>query len=82
MARGHVARELVKLGGTPRRREGFVTDNGNEILDVHGLSIRNPAALESAINDIVGVVANGIFARRGADVLLLGTADGVRIVTK
>jgi ribose 5-phosphate isomerase A len=82
MARGHVARELLKLGGTPRRREGFVTDNGNEILDVHGLSIRNPAALESAINDIVGVVANGIFARRGADVLLLGTADGVRIVTK
>ena len=82
MARAHVARELAKLGGMPTRREGFTTDNGNEILDVHGLSIRDPGALESVINDIVGVVANGIFARRGADVLLLGTPDGVRTVTK
>ncbi|MBS1215084.1 MAG: ribose-5-phosphate isomerase [Proteobacteria bacterium] len=82
MARAHVARELARLGGIPKRREGFTTDNGNEILDVHGLSIRDPGALESVINDIVGVVANGIFARRGADVLLLGTPDGVRTVTK
>jgi ribose 5-phosphate isomerase A len=82
MARAHVARELAKLGGTPKLRDGYTTDNGNVILDVHGLSIRDPRALESAINDIVGVVANGIFARRGADVLLLGTPDGVRTVTK
>ena len=77
MARAHVARELAALGGTPRLREGFVTDNGNQILDVHGLSIRDPVALEDAINRIAGVVTVGLFARRGADLLLLGTADGV-----
>ena len=78
MARGHVARELVKLGGQPRLREGFITDNGNVILDVAGLSIDNPAVLEAAINNIVGVVTNGLFAMRGADVLLLGTPSGVK----
>ncbi|MCX7164948.1 MAG: ribose-5-phosphate isomerase RpiA [Rhodocyclales bacterium] len=78
MACAHVSRELVKLGGAPKRREGMVTDNGNLILDVHGLSITDPAGLETEINQIVGVVTNGLFARRGADVLLLATADGVQ----
>jgi len=78
MARAHVARELAKLGGTPKWRAGVVTDNGNAILDVHGLSITDPVATELRINQIVGVVTNGLFAARGADVLLLGAADGVR----
>ena len=78
MARAYVARELTKLGGTPRLREGFVTDNGNVIIDVHGLSIADPVAFERTVNGIVGVVTNGLFAARGADVLLLGTPDGVR----
>lgn len=78
MARSHVARELVHLGGNPVWREGVVTDNGNWILDVHGLAIAEPAKLESEINQIVGVVTNGLFARRRADVLLLGTASGVK----
>jgi len=78
MARAQVARELTRLGGTPRLREGFVTDNGNVILDVHGLTITDPVALESRINQIVGVVTNGLFACRGANLLLLGTADGVQ----
>jgi ribose 5-phosphate isomerase A len=82
MARSYVARELVKLGGQPGWRQGFVTDNGNVILDVRGLSITDPAALEGAINQITGVVTNGLFARRGADVLLLGTASGVETITK
>ena len=82
MARSYVARELVKLGGQPRLREGFTTDNGNLILDVHGLSIVDPASLETAINLIVGVVTNGLFARRGADVLLLGTESGVKTYKK
>jgi len=77
MARAHVARELVKLGGEPRLRD-FVTDNGNLILDVHGLAIADPVGLEARINQVVGVVACGLFAARGADVLLLGTAEGVR----
>lgn len=81
MARALVARELVKLGGTPRLREGFVTDNGNVILDVHDLAIANPAELEARINQIPGVVTNGLFARRGADVLLLATARGVETLT-
>ena len=67
MARSYVARELVKLGGTPVYREGFVTDNGNVILDVHNLSISEPVKLEEAINHITGVVTNGLFARRPAD---------------
>ncbi|MGO3229150.1 MAG: ribose-5-phosphate isomerase RpiA [Oceanisphaera sp.] len=77
MAREYVARELTKLGGKPVYREGLVTDNGNHILDVHGLSITEPAALETRINAIVGVVTNGLFAERGADILLVGTPDGV-----
>jgi ribose 5-phosphate isomerase A len=77
MARAHVMRELARLGGTPRLRAGFTTDNGNVILDVSGLRIDDPPALEQRIDGIVGVVTNGLFARRGADVLLLGTADGV-----
>jgi len=77
MARAHVARELAKLGGRVVSREGFVTDNGNLILDVHGLTISDPRSLEARINQIVGVVTNGLFAARPADVLLLGTADGV-----
>jgi len=78
MARAHVARELARLGGRPVWRQGVVTDNGNVILDVHGLSITEPVATESRIDRIVGVVTNGLFAARGADVLLLGSADGVR----
>jgi ribose 5-phosphate isomerase A len=78
MARAHVARELARLGGTPKLREGMVTDNGNLILDVHGLAITDPVGLEEQINQIVGVVTNGLFARRGADVLLLATMDGVQ----
>lgn len=78
MARSHVARELVRLGGQPQWRQGFTTDNGNIILDVHNLQITAPAELETALDQIAGVVTNGLFARRGADVLLLGTADGVQ----
>ena len=82
MAREHVARQLVRLGGQPKLREGFTTDNGNVILDVHGLSIAEPTELEAAINQIVGVVTNGLFALRGADVLLIGAADGVKTYSK
>jgi ribose 5-phosphate isomerase A len=82
MARSHVGRELVRLGGKPELRHGFTTDNGNLIIDVHGLNITDAVSLESAINQIVGVVTNGLFARRGADVLLLGTPDGVRTMVK
>lgn len=78
MARSYVARELVRLGGRPVVREGFVTDNGNPILDVHGLSITDPVKLEAEIGLITGVVCVGLFARRPADVLLLGGASGVR----
>ena len=78
MARSYVARELVKLGGTPVYREGFVTDNGNVILDVHNLSISEPVKLEEAINHITGVVTNGLFARRPADILILGTDEGIK----
>ena len=78
MARSFVGRQMVKLGGTPELREGFTTDNGNLILDVYDLSMPDPAELEGLINNIPGVVTVGLFARRGADMLLLGTADGVR----
>lgn len=78
MARSHVARQLVKLGGDPVYREGVVTDNGNIILDVHNMSIVDPLRLEADINAIVGVVTNGLFAARPADLLLLGTAEGVK----
>ena len=80
MARAHVARELVKLGGTPILRAGFVTDNGNIILDVEGLSITDPKALEAKINQITGVVTNGLFAIRPANILLLGTSEGVKTI--
>jgi ribose 5-phosphate isomerase A len=82
MARSYVARELVKLGGHPEWRRDAVTDNGNVILDVHGLTIMNPVELEGTLNQIAGVVANGLFARRGADVLLLGTAGGVQAIKR
>jgi len=82
MARAYVARQMVKLGGRPELRENFTTDNGNIVLDVRGLSILNPVELETAINNIAGVVTNGLFARRGADVLLLGTKAGVRAIAR
>lgn len=78
MARSYVARELVKLGGDPVYREGVITDNGNVILDIHHLSITNPKELETTINQIAGVVTNGLFARRPADVLLLATTQGIK----
>jgi len=78
MARSYVARQLVKLGGTPVWREGFVTDNGNLILDVQDLKITDPVALEQTINNVAGVVTVGIFALRPADVLILGAEGGAR----
>jgi ribose 5-phosphate isomerase A len=78
MARSYVARQLAKLGGQPEWRMGFTTDNGNLVLDVRGLSMVNPAELESAINQIPGVVTVGLFARRGADVILVGGDAGVK----
>ncbi len=77
MARSHVARQIVELGGDPVWREGCVTDNGNQIIDVHNLQITKPQELETALNAIVGVVCNGLFAQRGADRLFLGTSSGV-----
>ena len=78
MARSYVARELVKLGGDPAYREGVVTDNGNMILDVHNMQITNAKELEDKINSLAGVVTVGLFAHRGADVLLVGSPDGVK----
>jgi ribose 5-phosphate isomerase A len=78
IARSHVAQQLVRLGGHPELREHFFTDNGNIILDVQDLVILNPAELEAKLNNIAGVVTNGLFARRGADVILVGTDDGVQ----
>ncbi len=82
MARSQVARELVKLDCIPVYRDGVVTDNGNVILDLHGLEIEQPEALETQINNIVGVVTNGLFARRGANVVLMGTPEGVVTLTR
>jgi ribose 5-phosphate isomerase A len=82
MARSYVARELVKLGGEPEWRQGVTTDNGNLILDIYNLDIAKPMELESEINQIAGVVTNGLFARRGADVLLLGAAGGVQTMKR
>lgn len=82
MARSYVARELVKLGGSPVYREGVVTDNGNVILDVWNLNIAVPKQMEERINNIVGVVTNGLFALRPADVLLVGTASGVQTIKR
>jgi ribose 5-phosphate isomerase A len=81
MARSYVARELVALGGQPVWRDGVITDNGNVILDVHGLDISQPIHLEEQINHITGVVCSGLFARRPADLVLLGTPDGVRTLS-
>ncbi|AKH88054.1 ribose-5-phosphate isomerase RpiA [Edwardsiella tarda] len=81
MARSYVARELVKLGGQPVYRQGVLTDNGNVILDVHNLQIMEPCKLENAINAIAGVVTVGLFANRGADVVLVGCAEGVKTLT-
>ena len=78
LARSYVAREMVKLGGDPVYRQGVVTDNGNHIIDVHNLHIVNPTELESTINQIVGVVTNGLFAHRGANVVITGTNSGVQ----
>ncbi|RKR07340.1 ribose-5-phosphate isomerase [Kushneria sinocarnis] len=77
MARSHVARQTVQLGFDPVYREGVLTDNGNQILDLHSRMIEDPAAMETRLNDITGVVTNGLFAHRGADILLLGTETGV-----
>jgi ribose 5-phosphate isomerase A len=82
IARSYVARELVKLGGQPEWRQGFLTDNGNCILDVYNLQILQPAELETTLNQIAGVVTNGLFARRGADVLLLAGERGVQTLTR
>ena len=82
MARSHVGRELRKLGCQPQLRENYRTDNGNLILDCHGFTILDPPKLEAELNQIAGVVTNGIFARRGADVLLLGTPEGVKTLKK
>ena len=82
MARSHVARELVKLGGDPVWREGVITDNGGQILDVHNMKIQSPMVLEGEINQITGVITNGLFALRGADVLLLGTQEGVKTIRR
>ena len=82
MATAQVARAVRKLGGTPVLRAGFITDNGNQILDVSGLSITDPVNFESTLNQIVGTVTNGLFARRGADLLLLGTSNGVETRTR
>jgi ribose 5-phosphate isomerase A len=82
MAREYVAREIIKLGGQPKLRDGFTTDNGNVILDVHGLQIADPAGFEANLNAIVGVVTNGLFACRGADLLLLATPAGVKQMSR
>jgi ribose 5-phosphate isomerase A len=80
MARSYVARRLLQLGGQPVWREGVITDNGNVILDLHNLTLERPAAFESAVNQIAGVVTVGLFAARRADVLIIGSDDGVRTV--
>jgi ribose 5-phosphate isomerase A len=82
MARSYVGRELVKLGGNPVLRPNFTTDNGNVVLDCHGLTLLDPPKTESELNNVAGVVTNGIFARRPADVLLLGEASGVRTLAR
>ncbi|MGL5287061.1 MAG: ribose-5-phosphate isomerase RpiA [Aeromonas sp.] len=79
MSREYVAREIRKLGGNPVWRENVITDNGNQILDVHGLAITEPKVLEAKLNSIAGVVTNGLFAARGADVVIIGTPDGAEI---
>ncbi len=80
MARSYVAREIVKLGGQPVLREGFTTDNGNLILDINNMDILDPVDLETKLDHITGVVTNGLFARRGADVFLMATSNGVEVL--
>lgn len=80
MARSYVARQIVKLGGQPVLREGFTTDNGNVILDVQNMKILDPVELETALDHITGVVTNGLFARRGADVFLMATINGIEVL--
>jgi ribose 5-phosphate isomerase A len=82
MARGHVARRIAGLGGQPVLRQGFTTDNGNIILDIHNLSILNPVELERQLNQITGVVTNGLFAERGADVLLVADDRSVQTLSR
>ncbi|MCG2579540.1 MAG: ribose-5-phosphate isomerase RpiA [Marinobacter sp.] len=82
MARSHVGREIVRLGGDPVYREGFTTDNGNIILDIHNMDISRPIQVEEKLNQIVGIVTNGLFARRPADLLLLGTSSGVKSIPR
>jgi ribose 5-phosphate isomerase A len=81
MARSHVGREIVKLGGDPVYREGFVTDNGNIIIDIHNMSIVDPRDIETKLNQITGVVTNGLFATRTADKLILGAKEGLRTLS-
>ena len=80
MARSQVGRKLVSLGGAPEYREGVVTDNGNVILDVHNFAILNPVEMEKELNNVAGVVTNGIFALRGADIVIVGTPDGAKVI--
>ncbi|WP_100638089.1 ribose-5-phosphate isomerase RpiA [Marinobacter salexigens] len=82
MARSHVGREIVKLGGDPVYRDGFTTDNGNIILDIYNMDLSRPIMAEERLNNIVGVVTNGLFARRPADLLLLGTSTGVESIPR
>ncbi|MBC7192752.1 ribose-5-phosphate isomerase RpiA [Marinobacter sp.] len=82
MARSHVGREIVKLGGDPEYREGVVTDNSNIIIDIHNMDLSRPIQAEERLNQVVGVVTNGLFARRPADILMLGTANGVETITR
>jgi len=82
MARSYVGRQIVALGGDPVYRDGFTTDNGNIIIDIHNLDISRPIKMEERLNNVVGIVTNGLFARRPADVLLLGTSDGVKKITR
>ena len=80
MARSQVGRKLAALGGAPEYRERVVTDNGNVILDVHNFTILNPVEMEKELNNVAGVVTNGIFALRGADVVIVGTPEGAKII--
>jgi ribose 5-phosphate isomerase A len=82
MAQSHVGRQLAKLGGRPRLRQGFTTDNGNLIIDVHGLALTDPVEVEERLDHIAGAVCNGLFARRGADLLLVASAAGVKAITR
>ena len=81
MARSYIAREIVKMGGQPVLREGFTTDNGNIIIDIHGLEIMEPVKMEAEFNQLPGVVTIGLFAQRPADVLILGTPNGAKVIS-